>query len=124
MIDARGRAWTKRGWVVGWRGASDGAHAVPGVRSRCLRGLRIGNSTGRAASPSWVNTLVCPLVWGVSSFKNSAGRSKDLRSDLEMPTPGLNSLLASVFSLEGRPMARNDLAFGVSLICTAAKKAP
>ena len=73
---------------------------------------------------SYFNTLLFPFVWGVRRFKNFAGRWKAFRSDLEMPTPGLNSLLAGIFSLEGGLMARNDLPFGVSLICIAAKREP
>ena len=73
---------------------------------------------------SYFNTLLFPFVWGVRRFKNFAGRWKTFRSDLEMPTPGLNSLLASLFSLEGGLMARCDLPFGVSLICIAAKREP
>lgn len=71
---------------------------------------------------SYFNTLLFPFVWGVRRFKNFAGRWKAFRSDLEMPTPGLNSLLASVFSMEGGLMARGDLPFGVSLICIARKR--
>lgn len=73
---------------------------------------------------SYFNTLLFPFVWAVRGFKNFVGRWKTLRSDLEMPTPGLNRLLAGVFSLEGGLMARGDLPFGVSLICIATKKAP
>jgi len=71
---------------------------------------------------SYFNTLLFPFVWGVRRFKNFAGRWKAFRSDLEMRTPGLNSLLASVFSMEGGLMARGDLPFGVSLICIARKR--
>jgi ubiquinone/menaquinone biosynthesis C-methylase UbiE len=73
---------------------------------------------------SYFNTLLFPLVWGVRRFKTLVGRWRAFRSDLEMPTPGLNSLLASVFSLEGKLMAHWDLPFGVSLICIAAKREP
>ena len=71
---------------------------------------------------SYFNTLLFPFVWGVRRFKNFAGRWKAFRSDLEMPTPGLNRLLAGIFSLEGGLMARGDLPFGVSLICIATKR--
>jgi len=71
---------------------------------------------------SYFNTLLFPFVWGVRRFKNFARRWKAFRPDLEMRTPGLNSLLASVFSMEGGLMARGDLPFGVSLICIARKR--
>jgi SAM-dependent methyltransferase len=73
---------------------------------------------------SYFNTLLFPFVWGVRRFKSFAGRWKAFRSDLEVPTPGLNSLLAGIFSLEGGLMARCDFPFGVSLICIAAKREP
>jgi SAM-dependent methyltransferase len=73
---------------------------------------------------SYFNTVLFPFVWAVRGFKNFVGRWKTFRSDLEMPTPGLNRLLAGAFSLEGGLMTRGDLPFGVSLLCVATKKAP
>jgi SAM-dependent methyltransferase len=72
---------------------------------------------------SYFNTLLFPFVWAVRWSKNFVGRWKSFRSDLEMPTAGLNRLLAGILTLEGGLMARGDLPFGVSLVCIATKKA-
>ncbi|HUS71394.1 MAG TPA: methyltransferase domain-containing protein, partial [Anaerolineae bacterium] len=83
---------------------------------------KIEGSGFQVSRLSYFNTLLFPFVWGVRTFKNWAGTWRTFRSDLEMRTPGLNSLLASVFSMEGGLMARGDLPFGVSLICIARKR--
>ena len=70
---------------------------------------------------SYFNTLLFPLVWGVRTFKNWAGRWHTFRSDLRMPVFGLNGILARMFSLESILIAERDLPFGVSLVCLARK---
>jgi ubiquinone/menaquinone biosynthesis C-methylase UbiE len=73
---------------------------------------------------SYFNTLLFPVVWGIRLLKNLLGRRWTFKSDLEMPTPGLNGLLAGILSLEGGLIGLHDLPYGVSLVCIAHKKEP
>jgi len=130
-----------KGLGEAWRVLKDGGHAllvVPAFdflwsdfdrfsghyrryRKEELR-RKIEGSGFRVSRLSYFNTILLPLVWGVRTFKNWAGRWRTFRSDLEMPIFGLNGILGRVFSLEAGLLAVGDLPFGVSLVCVATKR--
>jgi SAM-dependent methyltransferase len=70
---------------------------------------------------SYFNTLLFPAVWGVRVVKNALVKWRPVRSDLDLPSGGLNGVLAKIFSLESGLIARGSLPFGVSLLCVARK---
>jgi ubiquinone/menaquinone biosynthesis C-methylase UbiE len=85
---------------------------------------RVEEAGFQIARLSYFNTLLFPVVWGIRMFKNLLSRWWTFKSDLEMPTPGLNGLLAGILSLEGGLIGLHDLPYGVSLVCIAHKKEP
>jgi SAM-dependent methyltransferase len=85
---------------------------------------RVVGAGSEVAKPCCFDTLLFPVVWGVRAVKNPMGRWVSLSSDLETPTRGLNTALATVFCLERGLFAWRDLPFGVSLLCMARKRCP
>jgi SAM-dependent methyltransferase len=64
---------------------------------------------------SYFNTLLFPLIAGVRAVNRLVRRPE--RSDLAMPSPGVNTLLQQVFAAERYALARFfPLPFGVSLL--------
>ena len=85
---------------------------------------RVQEAGFQVVKVSYFNTLLFPVIWGVRAARNVLGKRRPASSDLDLPSGGLNGVLARVFSLESGVIARGSLPFGVSLLCVARKEAP
>ena len=68
---------------------------------------------------SYYNTLLFPAVYFVRKLNNLLGR--DGSSDIDMPSPAINSILKSIFGLEKFILRYCNMPFGVSILAVVKK---
>jgi len=76
----------------------------------------------RPCQLSYFNTLLFPAIATLRFAKKLIHlRSKSPRSDFELTTPALNSLLQPIFASERHWLKRFSFPFGLSILCVARK---
>lgn len=68
---------------------------------------------------SYANTLLFPLILAKRLLETKRGQRQ--QSDLSLPPPALNRVLAFILSLEARPLRYVSLPWGLSVMCLARK---
>lgn len=71
---------------------------------------------------TYFNTLLFPLAVGRRFVQKLTGG--ETMDDLEIPSPGMNKLLRTVFEMETPVLSSYSLPFGLSLLCLARNPGP